>query len=317
MARRVDARGRRSRPSPIASSPTARSRDAFEPLRLPHPLGAPPVRAADRVPQGDRIAPVHARRPRTSSTGSACCGCSARRSRSSPNGARPRNRRDGVHRRPSRARARGAGIRRPRAGAREPGARRELAAAGIELAVGDLRDRRPLRPRPSPASTSSTTSRRSTGRRASSTEAYRAVNATAVGDARRSRGRAGVRRVVHCSTVGVHGDVEHPPANEDAPLRPGDVYQVTKLEGERLAREAGDRLGIEVTIARPDRHLRTRRPAPAEAVSRRRRAALSDAWAAARSITISPTSTISSTASDSAASIRPRPTAPTSSPAAR
>ena len=56
---------------------------------------------------------------------------------------------------------------------------------------------------------------------------------------------------MHCSTVGVHGDVEHPPANEDAPLRPGDVYQETKLEGERLAREAGARLGIEVTIARP------------------------------------------------------------------
>jgi nucleoside-diphosphate-sugar epimerase len=45
--------------------------------------------------------------------------------------------------------------------------------------------------------------------------------------------------------------VEHPPANEDAPLRPGDVYQATKLEGERLARDAGDRLGIPVTIARP------------------------------------------------------------------
>jgi len=49
----------------------------------------------------------------------------------------------------------------------------------------------------------------------------------------------------------VHGDVEHPPANEDAPLKPGDVYQVTKLEGEHLARAAGSRLGIEVTIARP------------------------------------------------------------------
>src|SRR6185369_4894667 len=63
--------------------------------------------------------------------------------------------------------------------------------------------------------------------------------------------RARVKRVVHCSTVGVHGDVEHPPAGEDAPLKPGDVYQETKLEGERLAREAGQRLGIEVTIARP------------------------------------------------------------------
>ena len=54
--------------------------------------------------------------------------------------------------------------------------------------------------------------------------------------------RAGVRRVVHCSTVGVHGDIEHPPANEDAPLKPGDVYQETKLEGEQLAREAGGAL---------------------------------------------------------------------------
>jgi nucleoside-diphosphate-sugar epimerase len=51
--------------------------------------------------------------------------------------------------------------------------------------------------------------------------------------------------------VGVHGDVKHPPADEDAPLRPGDVYQETKLEGERLARDAAGRLGIEVTIVRP------------------------------------------------------------------
>ena len=62
---------------------------------------------------------------------------------------------------------------------------------------------------------------------------------------------AGVRRVVHCSTVGVHGDIEHPPANEDAPLAPGDVYQVSKVEGERIAREAAARTGVEVVIARP------------------------------------------------------------------
>jgi nucleoside-diphosphate-sugar epimerase len=82
-------------------------------------------------------------------------------------------------------------------------------------------------------------------------EIYRAVNTTAVNDVIEAAARGGARRVVHCSTVGVHGDVEHPPANEDAPLKPGDVYQVTKLEGEQRAREAGARLGIEVTIARP------------------------------------------------------------------
>ena len=80
---------------------------------------------------------------------------------------------------------------------------------------------------------------------------YHAVNAKAVADLIEAAAGSGVKRVVHCSTVGVHGDIEHPPANEDAPLRPGDVYQETKLEGERLAREAARQTGLPVTIARP------------------------------------------------------------------
>ena len=80
---------------------------------------------------------------------------------------------------------------------------------------------------------------------------YRRVNALAAGDLVGAAAAAGVRRVVHCSTVGVHGDVDSPPADEDAPLRPGDVYQDTKVEGERLARAAAARTGIELTIARP------------------------------------------------------------------
>jgi len=43
-----------------------------------------------------------------------------------------------------------------------------------------------------------------------------------------------VRRFVHCSTVGVHGDIKNPPANEEAPYGPGDHYQESKTEGERL-----------------------------------------------------------------------------------
>ena len=80
---------------------------------------------------------------------------------------------------------------------------------------------------------------------------YRAVNATAVGTIVETAKSAGARRVVQCSTVGVHGDVEHPPANEDAPLRPGDVYQETKLEGEHIGRDTAARSGIEFVIARP------------------------------------------------------------------
>ena len=56
---------------------------------------------------------------------------------------------------------------------------------------------------------------------------------------------------MHCSTVGVHGDIEHPPANEDAPFRPGDIYQETKFEGERIAQAAARDTAVEVVIARP------------------------------------------------------------------
>lgn len=80
---------------------------------------------------------------------------------------------------------------------------------------------------------------------------YRAVNATGVAALVQAAAAEGVRRVVHCSTVGVHGDIEHPPASEDAPLRPGDVYQDTKLEGERLGTAAANDTGIELVIARP------------------------------------------------------------------
>ena len=81
--------------------------------------------------------------------------------------------------------------------------------------------------------------------------AYRAVNADAVGTLIKAAAASGVKRVVHCSTVGVHGDIEHPPANEDAPLKPGDVYQETKLLGEQVGREAAARYGIELVIVRP------------------------------------------------------------------
>ncbi len=61
----------------------------------------------------------------------------------------------------------------------------------------------------------------------------------------------GVKRVVHVSTVGVHGDIENPPANESSPFRPGDIYQNTKLEGEQNARTTAARLGVPLTVIRP------------------------------------------------------------------
>jgi dihydroflavonol-4-reductase len=126
----------------------------------------------------------------------------------------------------------------------------ELVSAGIATVAGDLRDRAALAT--ASAGVDVVYHIAAVYRQAGvPLETYRAVNARAVRDVVEAAASNRVRRVVHCSTVGVHGDVKHPPADEDAPLRPGDVYQETKLEGERLARDAAGRLGIEVTIVRP------------------------------------------------------------------
>jgi nucleoside-diphosphate-sugar epimerase len=63
--------------------------------------------------------------------------------------------------------------------------------------------------------------------------------------------QAGVERFVHCSTVGVHGDVQHPPANERAPYRPGDYYQASKTDAEKLVLEYGARGQLPIVVFRP------------------------------------------------------------------
>jgi dihydroflavonol-4-reductase len=129
-------------------------------------------------------------------------------------------------------------------------ARAEAALPGIEVIAGDLTDRASIRRALDGVDVVYNIA--ALYRVASlPTTAYRAVNATAVGTIIEEAAAAGVPRVVHCSTVGVHGDVEHPPANEEAPFKPGDIYQETKLEGEIIARETAARTGVGVTIVRP------------------------------------------------------------------
>lgn len=80
---------------------------------------------------------------------------------------------------------------------------------------------------------------------------YRQVNVEGTRILLEAARAAGVRRFVHTSTVGVHGDVKNPPADENAPLAPSDIYQQTKAEAEGLAREFGRASGLEVSIVRP------------------------------------------------------------------
>lgn len=61
---------------------------------------------------------------------------------------------------------------------------------------------------------------------------------------------AGVERFVYCSTEGVHGKVDQPPADEDAPIAPKDYYQYTKYEGEKVVHELEAR-GLRSVILRP------------------------------------------------------------------
>lgn len=60
-----------------------------------------------------------------------------------------------------------------------------------------------------------------------------------------------IRRIVHCSTIGVHGSIKNPPGNEKSPFNPGDIYQKTKLEAEQLALKYFKEKQCPVVIIRP------------------------------------------------------------------
>ena len=79
---------------------------------------------------------------------------------------------------------------------------------------------------------------------------FRAVNVDATRHLLDAADRFGVDRFIHCSTVGVQGEIEAPPASEDYRLEPGDHYQESKLDGERLALEYS-RSGLPVSVVRP------------------------------------------------------------------
>jgi dihydroflavonol-4-reductase len=118
-----------------------------------------------------------------------------------------------------------------RALVRDPAKVADLAQAGVELVQGDLRDAESVR-----RATDGCSHVFHIGalyREARFADSvYFDVNVTGtrhVFDAALQTGA----RVVHCSTVGVHGDIQGI-ADENAPISPGDVYQESKVEGEKV-----------------------------------------------------------------------------------
>ncbi len=59
------------------------------------------------------------------------------------------------------------------------------------------------------------------------------------------------QRFVHLSTVGVHGHIENPPADEEYPFNPGDIYQRTKAEAELWIRNFSQERGLPLSVVRP------------------------------------------------------------------
>ena len=64
-------------------------------------------------------------------------------------------------------------------------------------------------------------------------------------------GKPGFKRFVHVSTVGVHGHIDEPPANEEYRFSPGDVYQRTKADAEVWIREFARSNNFPISVVRP------------------------------------------------------------------
>ena len=136
-----------------------------------------------------------------------------------------------------------------RALVRDPGKADALQALGVEIAKGDVTDAGAVDR--AVAGCSHVFHIAALYREAKHADrVYRAVNVTGTRHLLSAAARHDVERFVHCSTVGVHGDVDRLPADEDAPFNPGDIYQETKLEAELLVKQALE-AGLPGTIFRP------------------------------------------------------------------
>lgn len=84
-----------------------------------------------------------------------------------------------------------------------------------------------------------------------SDEHYRRVNVQGTQRLVEAAFQSGVRGFVHCSSVGVMGDVTNPPVDETYYSQPTNIYERTKLEGERAAIDFAAQTGFPIVVARP------------------------------------------------------------------
>ena len=81
-------------------------------------------------------------------------------------------------------------------------------------------------------------------------EAY-SINVEGTENILNASSKFGVKQLIHCSTIGVHGSVKEIPANEETPFNPGDLYQETKLMAEKRIWDFYRKTNLSVTVIRP------------------------------------------------------------------
>lgn len=124
-----------------------------------------------------------------------------------------------------------------------------LAAAGVAVIAGDVRDLAAVERTLAGAELVYHLAGVVPGAARSRAE-YAAVNVGGAANVVRAAVSAGVRHLVHCSTVAVHGPPRRGLVTEDAPLAPVNAYQATKVEAERVVVRAVETDGLSATIAR-------------------------------------------------------------------
>jgi nucleoside-diphosphate-sugar epimerase len=82
-------------------------------------------------------------------------------------------------------------------------------------------------------------------------QVYRDVNVNGTKNILDASLKENVDRFVHCSTIGVLGHIPNPPADESHPYNPGDLYQETKCEGEKLALKYFQEKKLPGVVVRP------------------------------------------------------------------
>jgi len=79
---------------------------------------------------------------------------------------------------------------------------------------------------------------------------YEDVNVGGTRNVLEAAAHHGVKKFIYCSTCGVHGNVDHPPVDENAPINAADYYQQTKYNAEPVVQEYA-RKGMSTVIIRP------------------------------------------------------------------